>query len=182
MSISLKKLILVIFGFNFLFTYSLSFAESGWAAAIMGGLKGYADGRSESLQRQQEYEYQKKLILYRQQLEYERQEQQRQQFLKEQDAIQSRKEAESIAELEEKKRKAKAREIGFMTSLLDLADKNKNTGHSKLTKTIPNWKSLVSSDHFAQWYIKQPNDVMALAESSDPNDAIRLINLFKKSQ
>lgn len=168
--------------FNFFLPTSLSFADSGWAAAIFGGIKGYADSKSESLQRQLEYEYQRKLILYQQQMEYERQERLRHQIIKEQQAAQRRKETEANAELEENERQAKVREIAFMTSLIDLAESNQNEAQSNLTKAIPNWKSLAGSDRFGQWFINQPIDVMALAESSNPDDAIKLIKLFKKNR
>lgn len=49
-----------------------------------------------------------------------------------------------------------------------------------IENTCPNWINLVTSGKFRAWHEKQQDEIKKLAKSSDPEDAILLINLYNR--
>jgi len=51
---------------------------------------------------------------------------------------------------------------------------------NKVETAHEGWGELVASDKFVEWQNEQPEEVQMLAQSANPNDAIRLIDLYQE--
>lgn len=58
----------------------------------------------------------------------------------------------------------------------------KETQEDLVESVHPNWRQDINTDAFGAWYAVQPDDVKALATSPKGRDAVRMLNLYQKSQ
>ena len=184
-----KSLICLIF-ISALCIPELSYAESGLGRALSSGLKAWADGRLEDIRRQEEFEYQKQLILYRQQLEYQRQRQSQERINQEiRDAEILKERERAAAEILAKRtqenavKEAEESEAIQISTLHNEALANElSSSESQVSRAIPNWKNIVKSNNFSSWFFLQPEEIRILASSNTSSDAIKLIKLYQKSR
>lgn len=186
----MKKSLFYLIFISTLYIPEISYADSGLGRAFSGALKAMADGRLDDIRRQEEFEYQKQLILYQQQLEYQRQRQSQERINQEiRDAeIVSEKERAAAEILAKRRQEIAIKEAEESEAIQILTLYNKalagelSLSESQLSRAIPNWKNIVKSNNFSSWFFLQPEEIRILASSNTSSDAIKLIKLYQKSR
>ena len=153
------------------------------AGGLLGGLAGGFDALSKDMDKRQDLENQKALILQQHDLEMKRLEREHQ--LRMQADERAAKAAERRYQEEQTARAAarvavqEAEKARVAKAESDRLPKEEET--DRLVEAAhPGWKAIVNSKAFDKWVSKQPRSVAALAESDRVQDAILMIDLFKK--
>ncbi len=143
---------------------------------MRGAAQGMADYQRQQIEYERELEHQQRMLELQHQLEMRRiqlQEQAREAELRHQQQLEAeaREREHATQEAAEAKlwnklleQKARQAPVIKQSSLLD--------------KSIRDWRRLVSTDEFSDWFWQQPNEVQVLADSKNAKDAIALINKF----
>lgn len=170
-----SKLAIVVIGLALVFP--------SHAGGALGGLAGAFKALSEDLEKKEDFENQKALIQRQHDLEMRRielehqlrmqmDERARQAAAQKYQEEQRSRIAADLAEVQA----AKTRQAQAVADRVAREQENE-----RIVEAVhPGWKAIVNSKTFDKWASKQPRSIAALAESERVQDAILMIDLFKR--
>jgi len=180
------------FAFRLLFvlallTPGLSAAQIG-AMGAAGFLEGFGKGMADAARQWGEYEHEKALIERRYQLEEARVRAQYERELARQVAEAERHNREVDRQRAEQQKAEKQRaEIAALQEQLarieaERAKFEEDRAVAKVEAAHPGWIATIRMPQFLAWKAVQPASVQTLATSERPEDAILMLDLFKRDQ